>query len=142
MPVFLAVEERWGGSLEGRTDTPVEVSAATNSLTGEELVRSYVYQVHKDAEYAARRDKTKREAALTPEERKLNAELKQGRDRTPQQALASDWKQTAEIALEAFRQGQLLVFVDQDQIMPEAPTVVVPAMATVRFVQILPLVGG
>jgi len=141
MPVFLAVEERWG-DLEGRAGAPVEVNAETSSLSGEELVRSYVYQVHTDAEYAARKDKATREAALTSEERKLNAELKEGRERTPQRALVADWKQTAEIAIEAFRQGRLLVFVGQDQVMPESPTVVVPAMATVRFVQILPLVGG
>jgi len=141
MPSFLAVEEKWGTlNNDGAVPTPVDI--ATNTVSAEELVRSYVYQVHKDAEYAARREKAASEAALVPEEKRLNAVLKEGRDRKPRQTPVTDWKQSAEIAIEAFRQGRLFVFVDQEQVTPGTPTMVLPAMATVRFVQILPLVGG
>jgi hypothetical protein len=142
MPSFAAVEETWGG-LKRERYTPTKVDVPTNTLTGEELVRSYVYQVHADAEYAARSDRLAREAALTDEEKRLNANL--AKRRGPQGGQTSPlagWKQSAEVALAAFSQGRLLVFVDDQQVLPETSPVDVTASATVRFVQILPLVGG
>jgi len=134
MPSFVAVEEVWG-DLNRDSCTPTAVDVVTSSLSGEDLVRSYVYQLHADAEHAA----IARGAAPRSEEKNLNAALK--RTQVSRSSLVG-WKQSAEVALEAFAQGRLLVFVDDRQVMPGTPAVLVPARATVRFVQLLPLVGG
>ncbi len=136
MPSFVAVEEIWG-DLNSEPYTPTSVDVPTSTLTGEDLVRSYVYQVHSDAEYAARNDRLTREAALTAEETHLNASLAKRRGFP-----LADWKQSAEVAIEAFSHGRLLVFVDDQQILPETPAVDLPPSAKVRFVQLLLLVGG
>jgi len=142
MPSFAAVEEIWG-DLNREPYTPTNVDVPTNTLTGEELVRSYVYQVHADAENAARRDRLAREAALTDEEKRLNASLAKRRGlQGGQSSPLAGWKQSAEVAVAAFCHGRLLVFVDDRQVLPETPPVDVTARARVRFVQLLPLVGG
>jgi len=141
MPSFVAVEERWGVPAQAEAiHTTVDIPSTL--VSGEELVKSYVYQVHRDAENACQVLRVTAEAKLSPVERELNSTLRKERRGTRRSIIAADWKQSAEFAVEAYRRGHLFVFVDEEQISPRVAAVVVPANAVVRFVQVVPLVGG
>ena len=75
-------------------------------------------------------------------ERKPNSTLRKEIVLNGGRAHAVDWKQSAECAVEAFQRGHLFVFIDEEQISPHAAAVVVPAHSVVRFVRVVPLVGG
>lgn len=143
MPTLQAVEEILGA---GHTATPAPtcVDVDSDTVTAEDLIRSYVYQVHKDADAAASGDKRRRLEQLTADEKRLNASLKQSRTTTQQThaSFLSTWKQSAETAIEAFTSGQLLVFVGENQLRPGDGPTTVPAHKTVRFIRLLPLAGG
>ncbi len=142
MPELLGVEETLG-DLDAVPCDPTQFEVVADESSGEDLVRGYVYQIHKDRECASRRDRIAREAQLTPEEKRLNAELKSGhRTNNQENQLLPDWKQSAETALEEYRNQRLLLFVEDRQLLPESPAIVIPARATIRFVRIMLLAGG
>ena len=142
MPTLTVIEEILG-SHKDQQQPQTALDVATSTMSGEDILRSYVYQLHSDAAYAARKDKLTREATLSDDEKRLNSKLqKRDRSKDCSQSSFARWKESAEAAIEAFSEGRLFVFVDDKQVMPAYPAVEVPAKATVRFVQVIPLVGG
>ena len=111
--------------------------------TGEELIRGYIYQYTKDREHAERSYRLNRQEELTNTEKKLNASLKAGKNskRQPKKS-QPDWKESADFAIEEYRSGRLLVFVDREQLQPGSPALPVPVNATIHFGRIMMLVGG
>lgn len=140
MMTLTAVEESVGIS-DARTESTT-FTVPSDVLTAEELIRSYVYQVHRDREYAVRQDAVAKNEALTPEEKTLNAQLSSGRKKRATAEASPDWKESAQIALDEYRNGRLLVFVDDQQMPPGDVGMAVSASATVRFVRIMLLAGG
>jgi hypothetical protein len=142
MPTLTVIEEILG-SHKDQQQPQTALDVATSTMSGEDILRSYVYQLHSDAAYAARKDKLNREATLSDDEKRLNSKLqKRDRSKDCSQSSFARWKESAEAAIEAFSEGRLFVFVDDKQVMPAYPAVEVPAKSTVRFVQVIPLVGG
>ena len=85
MPTLTVIEEILG-SHKDQQQPQTALDVATSTMSGEDILRSYVYQLHSDAAYAARKDKLAREAALrkdkltreatlSDDEKRLNSKL-------------------------------------------------------------------
>ena len=53
--------EETPGSPASDTPQTLDFEIASDVVTGEELIRSYVYQIHRDREHAVRQDKLARD---------------------------------------------------------------------------------
>ena len=140
MMTLTAVEESLG--IPDVDSEPTAFTVPSDVLTAEELIRSYVYQFHRDREHVLRQDAVSRDEALTPEEKTLNSQLSAGRKKRAAAGSSPDWKESAEIALDEYRNGRLLVFVDDQQMPSGGVGMAVSTSATVRFVRIMLLAGG
>ena len=140
MMTLTAVEESLG--VPDVDTEPTAFTVPSDVLTAEELIRSYVYQFHRDREHVLRQDAVSRDEALTPEEKALNSQLSAGRKKRSAAGSSPDWKESAELALDEYRNGRLLVFVDDQQMPSGGVGMAVSASASVRFVRIMLLAGG
>jgi hypothetical protein len=71
MTTLTAVEESFGVP-DVETD-PTAFTVPSDVLTEDELIRGYVFQIHRNREHAVRRDSVDRDESLTPGEKTLNS---------------------------------------------------------------------
>jgi hypothetical protein len=99
MPTLTVIEEILG-SHKDQQQPQTALDVATSTMSGEDILRSYVYQLHSDAAYAARKDKLNREATLSDDEKRLNSKLqKRDRSKDCSQSSFARWKESAEAAI-------------------------------------------
>ena len=110
------------------------MSFKQTSISVDELITAYVYQFQQDRILAVKR----RSQEFRSEERELNNQLE--RKHNPG-LVNNDWKRSAEVAIEEFKTGRLMLFVGDTQIRREQEALTIHATDVVRFVYTMLLTG-
>lgn len=123
-------------STSGKTLRITNVELPTESLTVEELIRSYVFQGAKDTNLKqVGSEPTLPVIAPDADEIALNG-IK------PTQRVPLDWQSEFTKAKEAFRRNAILVFVDERQVNSLRAIVTIGPSTDVKFLRLTMLMGG
>ncbi len=134
MPTQIAVQDQ---SFTGKTFHELTIELPDECLTVRELIRSRVYQEVKDFNVRQATQPTLVYQGLV-EPTKAEAMLNGNRD----QPRLVDWQKQFERAVKAFKQGKVLILVDEKQFDSLDDQLTVNGETRIRFLRLTPLAGG
>lgn len=123
-------------STAGKTLRATAIELPEEQVTVEELIRSYVFQRVKDSNIK-RADAPKPTQLVVPNQQELALNGTKPTGSTP-----LDWQAEFDKTKQAFRNHQVLLFVNDEQLNSLDATVRIGASSDVKFLRLTMLMGG